>query len=46
MPIDLDGRIKLHEDYRSFENTKLQLVRQTVTESLIQAANVMKAEEA
>lgn len=46
LPVNFEGRKKLHEDYRSFENTKLQLVRQTVNESLIQAANVMKAEEA
>ncbi|MGB0523122.1 MAG: SPFH domain-containing protein [Flammeovirgaceae bacterium] len=46
LPVTTEGRIELHQDYRSFENTTLQLVRQTVNESLIQAANVMKAEEA
>ena len=46
LPLTDEERIELHSSYRSFDNTNLQLVRQTVTESLIQAANVMKAEEA
>ena len=46
MPVTDDGRVFVHQDYRSFENVTMQLVRQTVNESLIQSANVMTAEEA
>lgn len=46
LPVTDDARKFAHQDYRSFDNITMQLVRQTVNESLIQSANVMTAEEA
>ncbi|QEN05505.1 hypothetical protein EW093_12530 [Thiospirochaeta perfilievii] len=40
-----DTQISLHADYKSYEAVKQDLVRQVVTEALMQTATLMKAEE-
>ncbi len=40
-----DTQLKLHADFKSYESVKQDLVRQVVTEALMQTATLMKAEE-
>ncbi|OQY40417.1 MAG: hypothetical protein B6229_01820 [Spirochaetaceae bacterium 4572_7] len=40
-----DTQLKLHSDFKSYDAVKQDLVRQVVTESLMQTATLMKAEE-
>ncbi|MBN2618273.1 MAG: hypothetical protein JXR64_08195 [Spirochaetales bacterium] len=40
-----DTQLKLHSDFKSYEAVKQDLVRQVVTEALMQTATLMKAEE-
>lgn len=40
-----DIQLDLHENYKSYEAVKQDLVRQVVTEALMQTATLMKAEE-
>ncbi len=41
----LENTLELHEDFKSYEALKQNLIRQVVTESLMQTATLMKAEE-
>jgi regulator of protease activity HflC (stomatin/prohibitin superfamily) len=45
LPADPDKRLKIHQDFKSYEAFKHDLIRQTVSESMMQAATLMKAEE-
>ena len=38
-------RLRIHQDYKSYEALKHDLIRQTVAEALMQTATLMKAEE-
>ena len=40
-----DNQLELHEDFKSFSAVQADLVRQTLTEALMQSATLMKAEE-
>ena len=40
-----DDQIKIHRDFRSYKAIKQDLMRQVVTEALMQTATLMKAEE-
>lgn len=40
-----DNQLLLHEDFKSFEKIQSDLIRQVITEALMQTATLMKAEE-
>lgn len=45
LPHDKDKRLALHRDFKSFEAIKHALMRQVVTEALMQTAPLMRAED-
>lgn len=45
LPISDDKRLLIHRDFKSFSTLKHDLIRQTVSEALMQTASIMKAEE-
>jgi len=45
MPTNPDLQLQLHRDYKSYVNVKNSLIYQTITDSLIKTAAMMKAEE-
>jgi hypothetical protein len=45
LPTDPVKQQLLHKDYKTFENVKHDLIRQTVAEALMQTATLMRAEE-
>lgn len=45
LSLQLDTQLKLHADFKSYASVKQDLVRQVVTEALMQTATLMKAEE-
>jgi regulator of protease activity HflC (stomatin/prohibitin superfamily) len=45
MPTDPNKRLALHRDFKSFEAIKHALMRQVVTEALMQTAPLMRAED-
>lgn len=45
LPSDPEKRLKLHQDFKNFEAIKHDLMRQVVTEALMQTAPLMRAED-
>src|ERR1019366_6838445 len=45
LPSDPERRLKIHQDFKSYEAIKHDLIRQTVAEAMMQTATLMKAEE-
>lgn len=45
LPADPQKRLQLHRDFKSFEAIKHDLIRQAVTEALMQTAPLMRAED-
>lgn len=45
LPQDEQKRLRIHQDYKSYEALKHDLIRQTVSEAMMQTATLMKAEE-
>lgn len=45
LPIDDTTRLQLHQDFKSYDNVKHDLIRQVVSEAMMQTATLMKAEE-
>jgi regulator of protease activity HflC (stomatin/prohibitin superfamily) len=45
LPTDPVKRLRLHQDFKSYESFKHDLIRQTVSEAMMQTATLMKAEE-
>ncbi len=45
LPVDPVKRLKIHQDFKSYEALKHDLIRQTVAEAMMQTATLMKAEE-
>jgi len=45
LPIDPVKRLRLHQDFKSYAAFKHDLIRQTVSEAMMQTATLMKAEE-
>jgi regulator of protease activity HflC (stomatin/prohibitin superfamily) len=45
LPMDPVKRQRLHQDFKSYETFKHDLIRQTVAEAMMQTATLMKAEE-
>lgn len=45
LPVDEAKRLKIHQDFKSYEALKHDLIRQTVAEAMMQTATLMKAEE-
>lgn len=45
LPADETKRLKIHQDFKSYEALKHDLIRQTVSEAMMQTATLMKAEE-
>jgi len=45
LPADPVKRLKIHQDFKSYEALKHDLIRQTVAEAMMQTATLMKAEE-
>lgn len=45
LPADPEKQLLIHNDFKSFERLKHDLIRQTVAESLMQTATLMRAEE-
>jgi regulator of protease activity HflC (stomatin/prohibitin superfamily) len=45
LPVDPVKRLKIHQDFKSYEAFKHDLIRQTVAEAMMQTATLMKAEE-
>jgi regulator of protease activity HflC (stomatin/prohibitin superfamily) len=45
LPVGDDQRLKIHQDFKSYNVLKHDLVRQVVAEALAQTATLMKAEE-
>ncbi len=45
LPVDGVKRLKVHQDFKSYEALKHDLIRQTVAEAMMQTATLMKAEE-
>jgi regulator of protease activity HflC (stomatin/prohibitin superfamily) len=45
LPADDAKRLKIHQDFKSYEALKHDLIRQTVSEAMMQTATLMKAEE-
>ena len=45
LPSDPEKRMALHRDFKRFESIKNDLMRQVVTEALMQTAPLMRAED-
>jgi regulator of protease activity HflC (stomatin/prohibitin superfamily) len=45
LPIDPVKRLRIHQDFKSYDALKHDLIRQTVAEAMMQTATLMKAEE-
>jgi hypothetical protein len=45
LPLDPEKRLALHRDFKSFQSIKHDLMRQVVTEALMQTAPLMRAED-
>lgn len=45
LPTDPVKRLRLHQDFKNYEAFKHDLIRQTVSEAMMQTATLMKAEE-
>ena len=45
LPIDPAKRLRIHQDFKSYDALKHDLIRQTVAEAMMQTATLMKAEE-
>lgn len=45
LPTDPAKRLRIHQDFKSYDALKHDLIRQTVAEAMMQTATLMKAEE-
>lgn len=45
LPVDPVKRLRIHQDFKTYEAFKHDLIRQTVAEAMMQTATLMKAEE-
>ncbi len=45
LPVEEGKRLRIHQDFKSYEALKHDLIRQTVSEAMMQTATLMKAEE-
>lgn len=43
LPVDPAKRLRIHQDFKSYEALKHDLIRQTVAEAMMQTATLMKA---
>jgi regulator of protease activity HflC (stomatin/prohibitin superfamily) len=45
LPVDPEKRLKIHQDFKSYDALKHDLIRQVVAEAMMQTATLMRAEE-